>query len=113
MELIEMWIRVGALRRRAAGKNLESEKQAIRTLSAERKARRQERGRNRRRRKDCENGVASLFCSPQKTTAPTATKQNGQTAHQDWNTFAKADWSARAISADSSGETVKGGARRM
>jgi len=43
------------------------------------------------------------------TTAQTATKQNGQTAYQDVNTFAKADWRARAISADSSGETVKGG----
>ena len=29
----------------------------------------------------------------------TATKENGQTAYQDENTIAKADWSARAIGA--------------
>ena len=94
-------------------KNLESEKGAVRTASAERKARKQERGRNRRGRKDRENEVASLFCAPQKTTAQTATKENGQTAYQDGNTFAKADWRVRAISAHSSAEIVKGGARSM
>jgi len=29
----------------------------------------------------------------------TATKENGQTAYQDENIIAKADWNARAISA--------------
>jgi len=52
------------------------------------------------------------FVLQEKTAGP-KTKESGQTAHQDTNTLATADCSARAISTHSSGRIVNGGARSM
>src|SRR5947209_139891 len=112
MESIEMRIRVGARRRHAPMKNQESEKSAAAPASAEPKAPRPRAASKPKKLQYRARGSAYLFCSPEKDQS-CAMPELGLPADHAENTLAKAACRARAISAHSSDEIVKGGARRI